>query len=379
MKKKNIAFVVNSLYGGGAEKVLQVFLAHFDRRRYDITLINHREENVDNKLYPSDIKYKNILKSAENRKTKIGLLWVKIYNKINLFIYDNFSSRVFRSIYLRDKFDVEIAFIEGYATKVVSGGQSRKKIAWVHSDLKLCPWTDIAFRSKEEQIKCYSFFDKVISVSKSIKESVEELFFCKSLVVYNPINPEEIQKMSLQFKVERDKKRLLFVSVGRLVLPKGYDRLIPIVGKLVAEGFDFRLWIVGEGTERRYLEDLISEWKLERFVKLWGYQNNPYPYIKASDWFVCSSRNEGYSTVVNEAVILQRPVITTHCSGMQELLGENNEYGIIVENEEESLLNGMRDILKDQKLTKRYTDLSVGESRFSLAHQMDNIYNVIDT
>jgi glycosyltransferase involved in cell wall biosynthesis len=377
MKKKHIAFVVNGLYGGGAERVLQVFLKNFDRRKYNITLINHREEDINNEFYPTDIEYISILKNIEKKRTKYGRLWVKIYNKINLTIYDNLSPRIFRAIYLRDKFDVEIAFIEGYATRIVSGGNSRKKIAWVHVDLKLYPWTDIAFRSRDEQIRCYSFFDKIVSVSKSVQNSVEELFLCESTVIYNPIDSEGIRRMSSLLTVERNEKSVLFISAGRLVPQKGYDRLIPVVGKLITEGFNLNLWIVGEGTQREYLEELIKKWKLEGRVKLLGYQSNPYPYIKAGDFFVCSSQYEGYSTAVTEALILGLPVITTLCAGMEELL--DNKYGIIVENKDIALLNGMRNILEDKTLKAKYTALATeGSKRFLLEYQMNEVYSAID-
>lgn len=379
MKKKHIAFVVNGLYGGGAERVLQIFLNNFDRRKYNITLINHREEDIDYEFYPADIKYVSILKNIEKKKTKAGRLRTKIYNKINLTVYDNLPPRAFRMLYLRDKFDVEIAFIEGYATRIVSGGSSKKKIAWVHTDLKLYPWTDIAFRSRDEQIRCYSTFDTIVSVSKSVRDSVEELFSCKSAVIYNPIDSEGIRRMSSLAGEGTDRENLLFVSVGRLVPQKGYDRLIPIIGKLIAEGFNLNLWIVGEGTDREYLEELIKKWELENIVKLLGYQSNPYPYIKAADWTVISSHCEGYSTAATEALVLGVPVITTLCSGMKELLGEHNQWGIIVGNEDTALLDGMRKILKNTELTAEYTVRAIERgNRFSLEHQMGEIYNVID-
>lgn len=378
MKKKQIAIVVNGLYGGGAERVLQVFLANFDRQKYDITLISHKEEDILYEFYPTDIKYKGILKNTEKEEFGIVRLWKRIYNKLNVLVYENFSPRIYRLLFLRDKFDVEIAFIEGYATRIVSGGWSEKKIAWVHIDLKLYPWTDIAFRSKKEQIKCYSTFHEVVSVSQSVKKSVEELFSCKSVVIYNPIDSEEIRRTSSLFTVEREKEPLHFVSVGRLVPQKGYDRLIPIIGKLVAEGFNLRLWIVGEGPERKHLETLIRAWKLEKIVKLWGHQYNPYPYIKAADWFVFSSRYEGYGLVVAESLILETPVISMDCADMEHLLGKANQWGIIVENEDTALQNEMRNILATQKLTTKYTARAKeGGSRFVLQEQMEEIYSII--
>lgn len=375
INRKRIAFVVNGLYGGGAEKVLQTVLCNFDKQKYDVTVINHRQESV-NELYPKGIKYKNILKSGFGKSR----FWVKIYNKVNIFVFENFSPQVFRKIYLRDRFDVEIAFIEGYATRIVSGGRSARKIAWVHTDLKSYPWTDIAFRSKEEQVECYSCFDNVVCVSESAKYSFDELFpGNRSSVIYNPIDSLGIRKLSTQFVPAREDGPLLFVSAGRLVDQKGYDRLIPIVGKLIAEGFDLRLWIVGEGPQRQHLEESIREWKLEGIVTLQGFHTNPYPFMSTADWFVCSSRTEGYSTVVTEALILGIPVVTTFCAGMRELLGNHNEWGMVVENDADALLCGIREILKNRDSTREYSSKAARRGNyFSLERQMNEIYSMID-
>ena len=225
--RKRFAFIVNGLCGGGAERVLQIVLRNLDRAKYDITLINHRQEHV-NELYPSDIKYLNILKS----KSRAGRVWVKVYNKVNLLIYENFSPRLFRKIYLRKRFDVEIAFIEGYATRIASGGRSGKKIAWVHTDMKSNPWADIAFRSKEEQAECYLRFDCVVCVSSSSKGSFDGVYRSKrSVVIYNPIDGGEVRDMASRFLVKRDGGSPLFATVGRLVPQKGYDRPVWVGGR----------------------------------------------------------------------------------------------------------------------------------------------------
>lgn len=79
---------------------------------------------------------------------------------------------------------------------------------------------------------------------------------------------------------------------------------------------------MGEGTDREKLEQYIKQHHLETCVRLSGFHTNPYPYLAKADLFVCSSRAEGYSTVITEALILGLPIITTRCAGMQELLGE---------------------------------------------------------
>ena len=80
-----------------------------------------------------------------------------------------------------------------------------------------------------------------------------------------------------------------------------------------------------------------------------GYKENPYKYLKNSDLFVCSSYFEGFSTAVTESIIVGTPVVTTNCSGMKEMLGKNNEYGIVVDNKEEALYKELKKILSDKK------------------------------
>ena len=81
---------------------------------------------------------------------------------------------------------------------------------------------------------------------------------------------------------------------------------------------------------------------------------NPYKYIKSSDLYVCSSLSEGFSTSVTEALIVGTPVVTTLCSGMQEMLGENNEYGIVTENNEDALYEGIKTMLTTPGMLEDY-------------------------
>lgn len=373
-RKKNIAFVVNGLYGGGAERVLQIVLGNLDREQYNITVVDHLQEEV-NGSYPANIKYKHILKS----RSRLGHLWVRVYNKLNIALYENFPPRIFRFFYLRRRFDVEIAFIEGYATRIVAGGRSARKIAWVHTDLKTNPWTDVAFRSGEEQCECYHRFERVVCVSQSVRESFDELFpDCPSEVVYNPVDADAIRHRASLGAVPRENGVPLFVSVGRLVEIKGFDRLITIVGRLVREGVDMRLWIVGEGHERKRLEKLVAERKLGGVVTLWGWRDNPWPWMAAADWYVLSSRWEGYGLVMVEALVLGIPVVAVECAGTREILGESR-WGMVVENDDEALTGAMRKILQNPALTKKYRARATERSeRFSLRGQMDAIKAIID-
>ena len=150
----------------------------------------------------------------------------------------------------------------------------------------------------------------------------------------------------------------LLVTVGRLEHQKGYDRLVRIVKRLADEGFRFELWILGTGSQEEQLKQYIRENHLEECVKLLGFHTNPYKYIVQGDLFVCSSRSEGYSTAVTEALILGLPVITTECSGMAELL-KDGECGIITNNDEDAFYEGLKGILSDAILLEHYKEKAV--------------------
>ena len=124
--------------------------------------------------------------------------------------------------------------------------------------------------------------------------------------------------------------------------------------------------------------EYIAKNNLENIVSLPGFTPNPYSIIKEHDLFVCSSRAEGYSTAVTEALILGLPVITTDCSGMRELLGENNEYGVVVQNDEESLYNGIKKFLENKSYLEFYTTKAIDRGKkFSLTSLMNEIEDIL--
>ena len=133
--------------------------------------------------------------------------------------------------------------------------------------------------------------------------------------------------------------------MGRLVPQKGYDRLLPIIKRLKDEGFRFSLNILGEGTDREKLETVHQATPFRNMCPTKRISHQPLSLLGKSDLFVCSSRAEGYSTVITEALILGLPIITTRCAGMQELLGENGEFGLIVDNNGTSLYEGLKTLI----------------------------------
>ena len=106
-----------------------------------------------------------------------------------------------------------------------------------------------------------------------------------------------------------------------------------------------QLYILGIGKEEENLKQYIAENNLRNNVNLLGYQTNPYKFMAKSDLFVCASFREGFSTAATESLIVGTPVCTVDVSGMKEMLGYNNEYGVVVSNDEESLYSAIKSFI----------------------------------
>ena len=147
---------------------------------------------------------------------------------------------------------------------------------------------------------------------------------------------------------------------------------------MIKETPNVELYLVGDGSERSGLERLIAEKKVGDKVKLLGFKSNPYPYLKSSDVFVCSSYAEGFSTVVTEALILGIPTVTTECAGMRELLGDS-EYGLIVENSTKGILDGLRKMTGDPVMLEAYQKKAKERGRaFCVADRIKEIEALIE-
>lgn len=366
---KKILFLIHTLNGGGAEKVLVNLVKGLDKDKYQITVMTIVNEGIyiDELKKLPNVTYRYIFNSffkkyRLNKGHKYNKIAIKCMNKIwkgyRSFI-KNHNNRFISSFFIHEKYDVEIAFLEGMCAKIISNSANKhsKKIAWIHTDLTKLKKSSNAFKNEEEEIACYKKFDNIICVSKGVKKAfIQKMGFSDRVEVkLNPINSNEIiesAKERIEDVVRPD--GFLICSVGRLIKEKGYDRLLNIHKRLLNEGLYHHLWIIGEGKERENLEKFIQVNKLENTAHLLGFKENPHKYVKASDLFACSSRVEGMSTVLCEAIILQKPIVTTRCPGVTELLGKTNEYAFITENDENDLYEALKLVISNPDIYQKY-------------------------
>lgn len=365
--KVKILFFIETLKEGGAEKVLCNLVNNMDQRKFEITVQTVWPCDAS-KYLVHGIRYKSMYASA----SKANQLRYRVEAE---------SGMAYR-LHIKGNYDIECAYLEMGPTKVMAASTNKKakKLAWVHCDLKKKMGDTEAFVKKTAD--WYRTYDKVICVSQNVRESFVQLFGDnpESIVLYNTIDDVEILQKAKAALQLPEKRRTTLIAVGRLAPEKGLDRLIRTSSRLCAEGFFHDLWIVGDGPERQNLEALVSQEHAENSAKLLGYQENPYPFMRAADVYVCSSHYEGMSTTVIESLLLGLPIITTDCGGMQELLGDS-EYGLIVENNEDSLYKGIKRILENDKLRNNYARKAVERgavfSASALSEQAEKYFETI--
>ena len=366
--KKKILFLIESFAGGGVEKVFIDLINNMDISKYDITVMSIWDYGVRKKDLRKDVKYKSIFPN------------IKGISRVFHNFVEKSDGKLLYKLGIREKYDIEIAFIEGRATKIIgaSTNPNSRKIAWVHIDLSQGHWTSRVFKENTELEKSYyKKFNDLVFVSNSAKEGFIKIFgdnFPKMHVKYNPIiAPDVIRKSKEEISdIVKPTDKKLLVTSGRLVSQKGFDNLLEACNKLNKDGVKYELWILGEGWGRSSLEELIEKYNLYN-IKLLGYKDNPHKYIKEGNLFVCSSRNEGFSLVIAEAMILGLPVISTNCSGPNELLNFG-EYGFMVENTEDALYEGLKEILRDEEKLRYYIEKS--KERINFFNYKDRISDI---
>lgn len=363
---KNVLILTNNMNGGGAERVLLTLLQYLPRDQYRLDLwLVYREgallEQLPEELHVSALFEERNSLTAELIRTDTGELYRKV---------------------AKQKYDIEIAFLEGNAVKIMSRSFNSMalKIAWVHLDLFYEHYTASIYDNIEQEYLAFSAFDRIFCVSSAVRDGLEKLFGPhirpKTFVVFDPIEEERVQHLATEREIL--KQRITFCAAGRLEHQKGFDRLLKASWHLQTEGFQFQIWLLGEGRLKDLLQRDCDALNLTEHVAFLGFQKNPYPYIKQADAFVSSSYVEGLSMVIGEALILRTPVIATNCSGQVEAL-QHGKYGLLVENSEHGIYEGMRSFL-----TGAYTGHELvhsGPERylpFQLEQYMQRICNLLE-
>ncbi|WP_404405971.1 glycosyltransferase [Jeotgalibacillus malaysiensis] len=381
--KKKLLFTIDSLACAGAEKSLVTLLGLLDYTKYEVDLMLFSHGNELEELVPDEVKVlppldysthasrplKESLKSIRSKKA-VKLVQARINYSLKLRYQKAGNIKKARLYWqsvrnvidvLPDEYDVAIAYAQGVPTFYTAEKvKAKKKLAWVNVSYVL--------RDKEHsfQKKYYSTFDKIVAVSESAKtifmKNYPE-FEEKMTLIYDINNPDFINKMADQgysFQDQFDGIRLL--TIGRLASQKGYDLALKTCRILKDRGLHFRWYALGKGPLEEEIKEQIKSYGLEEHFKLLGVYSNPYPFIKASNLYVQTSRFEGFGLAIAEARMLNVPVVTTEFDAVydQMIQGKN---GIVVDMNEYSIAEGILKMLNNQDMYNNIKQYLIQEKK----------------
>ena len=330
-----ILFKSGSTMMGGLEKV-QIEYINFlvKQEKYQIKIVIENDNGRDNSLekyinsnvtYLKDYNY--ILEIKNLRENRKKSLWSRIKYNLAITKEKKYADNKFLQIYKEYKPDIVIDF-DSSLTKIIDKLNSSKNLVWIHSSIK--NW-------KKKKSKIDRFVDRISKYSKIIcicKEMKEDLINLKNELknkvdfLYNPIDFDRIKKLSNEDFSEEDKKLLkdkFLLSIARLdCVPKDFETLFKAYEIAKKNGYDGKLYIIGDGPDKDKVEKLKEANLYKEDILLLGRKENPYNWLKKADKLILSSRYEGFAIVLLEGLCLGKNVIASDCkTGPNEILANN--------------------------------------------------------
>lgn len=360
--KKKICFLMPTLIGGGADKGVINLINLLPEERYEVRLYCR---------YPTGfLRIKEITRKVHFTCFAAGAGLV--FGKKSMLPKKNseprhalaiFKPSIFRNTFTYGHNDIEFLFVDGLDWRAVSAAPAscRKLLRLSNNPAKENAWAlyrDVEGTKRHEEL--YSVADAIIFPSLNTRDTFAALHgsIKKLHCIYN-VNPrtelEILSKKPMKQKIHRE--RLTLCASGRLELQKGYDRLLRICRRLMDGGLSFDVWILGRGALQGNLIALAEELNLDN-IHFLGYQENPFPYLRAADVFVSSSHYEGLSNSAKEALLLGLPCVVADCEGMKEIFGQNSEYGLVTAPDDQSLYEGIQRMICCPQLREYYRKMA---------------------
>ncbi len=380
--KKKILIRIGSLRHGGAEKVLVTFLKNLPKDKYEIDLLLNLRSGKYLKEVPNWINVLYLNHGEMITTNRLQDIPTKAFRVIYQKILKTFPSLLYQFILKGKQYDIEFAALHGFRDEILNSPlKSSKKIVWIHSDLKKAT----SYNYTENELRKFFFFDKIMVNSNEILLDFEALAtdaneMSRLARIYNPLDTDEILDKAKQptDNYSFSSEIPTFIAIGTVYPAKGYDRLLAVHKKLLLERHQHRILIIGDGNSFDKISKLKTKLQIEQTVEMLGFTDNPYPYLKYADYFILSSRYEGFPTVLFEAITLKKKIIATNVSGVCEML-EDGKLGLIVSDSEEGIYEGMKKALQNPEHFNEYEQqLKDYEMPFKLENSVNAIIKILD-
>lgn len=366
-KKIKILFRHRSMEMGGVEKVMLSLMNNLDREKFEMTVCLNLNQGELRDEFPSHVRKVYLTEGKEDFSKN------KIIQKIQLFQRRQKLEKLRKNPeivdreYLKEIYDIEIGMTYNDFEPVLnSSNRNSKKVGWFHSEIQVPKLQPLVPKILEH----FPQFHYMIYCSEKIKNLMHEhypnLNYPTESVIINAIPIEEIkQKANADFLLPNAESKI-FVSVGRLHTRKGYHKLMDAHKKLLNEGFQHTVIIIGDGEELPNLLEQQKNLGVEKSFVFAGNQMNPYPFIKNADFFIMPSESEAWPLVIAEALILQKPIIATKVGDVESMI-EDRKTGYLIDYDTNEIYVAMKEFLTNEKLV---SDLR--ENLIAIEKQFDN-------
>jgi len=208
----------------------------------------------------------------------------------------------------------------------------------------------------------------------------------RGIVLRNGIDKKFIGMLSPEEKTTRRRallngcyNKILLISVANLVPYKDYFSILSALSSLEKIGYDFHYLILGEGPLRVQIEKRINDYNLSDNVELFGNIPNVQDYLKIADIFIHSSKGEGCSNAILEAMAAGLPIIASDTGGTSEIVCMNNGF-LFKYQDSKQIANLIMQCLEDKELrqTLGANSLLSVSSKFTIDSMMNNYYDLIN-
>ena len=351
-QKIKVLFRLRSLEMGGVPRVVLDLLRNLPKDKFEFTLMLNLYQGELVKDIPKYISLIIVEKGKEQMSSnpfiqKLQLAW----RRLKLEIYDRFPSLLY-ALKVPEKYDIEVS--PGYAEfdmVLNSPNKKSRKIGWFHSDVGY----DKDQNRVMSRIEKMKRFDFMIFGSKQTRQVIDDLYqvtYPKSTVIYNVIKVKEILPKADLFDYSYNTDLPVFSSMGRLHSRKGYHTLMNVHKRLLDDGYKHLIAIVGGGNEMFNLIKQRDDLGVEETFLLLDTQTNPYPYIKAADYFILPTQSESYPLVIGEVMCMHKPIISTNVGGISEMI-EDGVDGVLIQYDEGEMYDAMKEFLINPELVQK--------------------------
>lgn len=348
-KKIKVLFKHRSMEMGGVEKVLLSMLNNLDKDKLDLNLCLNLDQGELRNAVPADIPTYRLAKGKEDfPENQILYKFNLIARGSKLWLFRRFP--ILPNTIMNNNADVEIA--TGYtmfSDVLESSNKKSKKIGWFHSDITFTKLQPIVPQILKQIQKFDYFFWGSQQAYDIFVQTYPHVILPPNEVIRNAIPFEEIKVNANEFIPDFKTEFPVFVAVGRLHSRKGHHKLLEAHSKLLKQGINHKIFVIGDGEERENLEKQIKQLKVEKTFVLLGSLTNPYPYVKHADFFIMPSESEGWPLIIAEALILKKPIIATNVGGISEMVSHKNN-GYLVDYSIDSIQDGIKEFLTNPLL-----------------------------